>query len=385
MKICFLLRALHLGGAERQLVILAKGLSERGHDVVIALFYSGGSLEKELREAGIRIQPLHKRGRWDIIPFFFRLRRVAREERPDILHAYLPDPNIVTVLLKPLLPGVRIVWGVRCSEMESLRYDWLAGLSFKLSCWLARFADAIIMNSYAGRRYHVDMGYPGKKSVVIPNGIDTDRFQQDPEARNRVRAEWGVTEHQKLIGLVARLDPMKDHPNFLNAAALLLQREKNVRFVCVGQVGPGAAEYRDSLQDLAEKMGISKFIIWVDFCLDVSPLYSALDLLVSSSAYGEGFSNVIGEAMACGVSCVVTNVGDSAWLVGDLGEVVPPRNSVALADAIQRMLEEKPHNPARIRQRIVSQLGIGSAVTSTERVLDALVANLRSRTWGLFD
>lgn len=378
MKICFLLRALHLGGSEQQLVALVKGLRERGHDVVVALFYSDGPLEKELENDGIRIRHLDKRGRWDILPFLFRLRRIVREERPDILHAYLPDPNLMTVFLKPVFPRVRIVWGVRCSEMDFRRYDWVADLSFKLSCWLARFADAIIANSHSGRAYHVARGYPRKKSVVISNGIDTERFRPDPEARKRVRAEWGVTEDQALIGLVARLDPMKDHANFLNAAALLQQRRKDFRFVCVGRGTD--ARYRDSLQDLAGELQISKHIIWVDFCMDVSPLYCALDLLVSSSAYGEGFSNVIGEAMASGVPCVVTDVGDSAWLVGDLGEVVPPKNSIAMADAIQRMVEQKLHDPTRIRQRIVDQLSVGSLVRDTEQVLGAVLTDMTLNT-----
>ncbi|MDH4195675.1 MAG: glycosyltransferase, partial [Nitrospirota bacterium] len=336
--------------------MLAKRLRKRGHDVVVVLFYPGGPLEGKLQNAGIRIRQICKRGRWDLLPFFVRLTHAVREENPDILHAYLTDPNIVSVFLKPMLPRGKIVWGVRSSGMEIYRYGWFAGLSFKVSCWLARFADAIIANSYSGCAYHVAMGYPEKKSYVIPNGIDIDRFRPDPEMRKLVRAEWGVTEDQTLIGLVARLDPMKDHGNFLNAAALLKQRREYFRFVCVGRGVD--ARYRDSLHDLAEKLQISKYIIWVDLTMDISRIYCALDLLVSSSAYGEGISNVIGEAMASGVPCVATDVGDSSWLVGDLGEVVPRKNSIALADAIQRMAERKLHEPARIRQRIADQLSV---------------------------
>ena len=376
MKICFLLRSLNYGGAERQLVLLAKGLRERGHDVVVATFYSGGPLEKELREAGVRIRPLQKRGRWDVPVFLFRLARVLREERPDILHSYLTDQNLVAGLLKPLFPTIRIVWGVRCSMMELKQYDWLSGLSLKLSCRLARFADAIIANSHAGREHHVAMGYPSEKTVVIPNGIDTERFRPDPEARRRVRLEWNIRHHEKLVGIVARLDPQKDHSNFLSTAALLLQERKNVRFVCVGD---GPAEYRASLQELATTLGLAKYVIWVGARTDVTSVYSAIDLLVSSSSFGEGFSNVLGEAMACGVPCVVTNVGDSAWVVGDQGEVVPPKNPVALMNAIERLLNQRVHDPAQIRQRVVDQLSVNSLVTKTEHVLNALLQGPMSR------
>ena len=369
MKICFLLRSLNYGGAERQLVLLSKGLLQRGHDVVVATFYSGGPLEEELREAGVRIRPLHKQGRWDVLTFLFRLTRVVREERPDVLHGYLGDPNNVSVVLKPLFPRVRIVWGVRCSMMDSKQYDWVAGLSTKLSCRLARFADAIIANSLAGCEYHVAMGYPAEKTVVIPNGIDTERFRPDSVARTRIRSEWGVTEREKLIGLVGRLDPMKDHPIFLEASALLMKKRKDTRFVCVGG---GPDEYRTRLQTLAKSLGLEERLLWVGTREDMPYVYNALDIAVSSS-YGEGLSNVICEAMACGVPCVVTNVGDSAWVVGDQGEVVPPKNPVALMNAIENLLNQKAYDPAQIRQRVVDQLSVSSLVTKTEHMLDTLL------------
>lgn len=374
MKILFLLRSLTYGGAERQLVLLSKGLLQRGHDVAVMTFYSGGPLEQELLEAGVRIRPLHKQGRWDVLTFLFRLTRVVREERPDILHGYLGDPNNFSVLLKPLFSTVRIVWGVRSSTRDFKQYDWVSRLSIKLSCRLARFADAIIANSRAGCEYHVAMGYPAEKTVVIPNGIDTDRFRPDSVARIRIRSEWGVTEHEKLIGLVGRLDPVKDHTIFLEASALLMKKRKDTRFVCVGG---GPDEYRMRLQTLAKSLGLEKCLLWVGTREDMPYVYNALDITVSSSC-GEGLSNVICEAMACGVPCVVTNVGDSAWVVGDQGEVVPPKNPVAIMNAIERLLDHRVYDPAQIRQRVVDQLSVSSLVTDTEQLLSMCLQNSAS-------
>lgn len=367
MKICLLLRALTYGGAERQLVVLAKGLHARGHHVIVAVYYSGGPLEKDLREAGVQIRTLNKRGRWDVLNFIFQLLKMVREERPDILHCYLTD--LVTVFLKPVFPDMKVVWGIRSSNMDFREYDWLVRVCFKLSCWVSRFADAIISNSHAGREHRVAFGYPSEKTVVIPNGIDTARFYPNPSAREQIRREWGITEHEMLIGLVARLDPMKDHPSFLNGAASLVQERKDIRFVCVGD---GPVDYRLSLQGLAKTLGLSECVIWAGARSDVADIYSALDLLVSSSAYGEGFSNVLGEAMACGVSCVVTKIGDSAWVVGSSGMIVPPNDSEALAKAMRRMLAAPRPDPMMIRRRILDHFSVDALVIATEQVLLAL-------------
>jgi glycosyltransferase involved in cell wall biosynthesis len=367
LKILFLIRSLHCGGQERQLVLLSKRLCERGHDVVIAIFYSGGPLEKELQDTQVRVRALNKRGRWDLWSFLLRVVQVLREERPDVIHGYLFEPNLLTVLLKPLFPATKVVWGIRCSNLDP--DDWLDSLSFKLNCWLSRFPDAIIANSYAGREYHLSVGYPADKMVVIHNGIDTERFRPDSNARSQTRSEWGVAGHEKLIGLVGRLDRMKDHPIFLEAAALVANTRKDTRFVCVGG-GPG--EYQKKLEILTKRLGLEERLLWVGAREDMPAVYNALDLAVSSS-YGEGLSNVIGEAMACGVPCVVTNVGDSAWLVGDAGEVVPPKDPVALEKAINRSLDRPRCGKTQIRQRILDQLTEDYLVHSTEQTLRRLL------------
>jgi glycosyltransferase involved in cell wall biosynthesis len=371
VKIFFLVRALNRGGAERQLTLLSKGLCERGHDVVVAVFYSGGPFEEELRDTKVRIRPLNKWGRWDVFGFLLRLIQVVREERPHVLHGYLWDPNLLTVIMKPLFPKIKIVWGIRSSTRDFNDEGWLDFVIIKLNSWLSRLPDVIIANSQVGRDDYLAQGYPGDKMVVIPNGVDTARFDRDPEARRRIRCEWGVTEQDHVVGVVGRLSPIKDHPNFLKAAALLVNERKHVRFICVGN---GSAKYRRTLQVLAEDLGLGEALIWNEAREDMSAVYNALDIVVSSS-YSEGLSNVIGEAMACGVPCVVTNVGDSAWVVGDTGEVVPPKDPIALKNAIERLLDQKAYSPDQIRQGIVDRLSVSNLVVNTERTLNALVTD----------
>ncbi|MFO0700472.1 MAG: glycosyltransferase [Nitrospira sp.] len=363
MKICFLVPRLTYGGSERQMVVLAKGLHARGHDVVVVGYYSGGPLQKDLRDAGIRIRSTNKCGRWDVRNFLFRLIKIMREERPDILYCALTE--LVAMILKRVFPRTKVVWTIRASNLDLRNYDWLTRVYFKLECRLSRFADAIISNSHAGRDYHLALGYPAERTVVIPNGIDTEWFRPDLGARHHVRSEWGIQDHEQVIGIVGRLDPVKDHPTFLHAASLLALKRKHLRFVCMGE---GPATYRESLHQLTRSLKLTEHVIWLNGRSDMPNVYNALDLLVSSSI-SEGLSNVIAEALACGIPCVVTNVGDSAWVVGSSGMIVPPKDPEVLADAMSRMVAAPKPDPTTIRRRILEHLSADALVIATEQAL----------------
>lgn len=356
LKIAFLIRDLNYGGAQRQLVTLVKALAQQGFDTTILCFYPDGPLEKNLKDSQVKIISLDKRGRWDFFSFFLRLIHHLKEIRPNVLHGYLSESNLMTIFTKPFFPSIRIIWGVRVSDVNLIYSDWLSRVNFQWECFFSSFADLIIVNSKAGRDYHIAHRFPADKMVVIPNGIDTERFKPDREARVKLRSQWGILEETILIGLVGRLAPMKDHPTFLRAATLLCKDRQDVSFVCVGT---GPEDYTQELYHLAEQLGISEKVIWAGSRADMAVVYNALDILSSSSAYGEGFANVIGEAMACGVPCVVTDVGDSAWIVENTGIVVPPQNPEALAKGWSLVIEQQQYKDAvlklRIRSRIVSE------------------------------
>ena len=372
MRIAFLIHSLGIGGAERQLTVLSKGLHDRGHDVVVIVFYSGGPLESELIAAGVRIRSLNKRGRWDVHAIGGRLLRFVRQENPDLLYAFDGTPNLAGLLPRLLLQNLKVVWGIRCSDMDWAHYDGASRFISALMARMAGFAHALIANSNAGMRHYASQGYPREKMVVIPNGVDTLRFRPDQALRSRVRAEWGVAEHEVLIGLVARLDPMKDHVTFVHSAARIAKQRSGVRFVCVGD---GPAALKNSLKLLTEELGLGDLFLWVGARIDMPAVQNALDVAVSSSAYGEGISNAISEAMACGTPCVVTNVGDSSWIVGPIGEVVPPKNPEALSVAILSVLDQRPYDYGLIRQRIIDHMSITTLLTRTESVLNAVLQN----------
>ena len=370
VQLLFLIRSLNYGGAERQLVALAKGLWPRDQSLAIATFYSSGPLRKDLESAGVPVISLEKRSRWSTIRFFWRLIRLVRTSQPQILHGYLGTANILTVLLKPFCPETKIVWGVRASNMDLSRYGWLDRLLYWIECRLSRFADAIIVNSHAGLEYAVHHGFPRPKMVVIHNGIDVERFRPDEEARRWLREAWGVTGDLFLIGLVGRIDPMKGHETFLRAALDLSTERKNVRFVCIGD---GSETYRKTLLVLGEQLGLTHVVIWLPTSDRAESIYNAFDIATSAS-HGEGFSNVIAEAMACGIPCVVTDVGDSKWIVGDTGFVVESSDPKALASAWRKMLDmggtERGTQGQRARERVAKYFSLDRMIDETSRVLE---------------
>ncbi|HEV2915762.1 MAG TPA: glycosyltransferase [Pyrinomonadaceae bacterium] len=355
ISIAFLIRSLDYGGAERYLLTLAHVLGTKGFSVTILYFYPGGGLENEFKASGARMICLDKAGRWDLLRFGWRLVRHLRAIRPRILHGFLVEPNLLAVFLKPLLRGTRIILGVRASRVYFENYDRFTRLSFRLQCLFSRFADLIIFNSDAGRAYHISEGFPARKSLVIYNGIDTEHFKPERESGRSVRARFGVPPDARLIGHVGRLDPMKDHPTFLRAASLLCHERDDVYFLCVGG---GPEGYREELRRLAAELGIAEKVIWTGALSGMPAVYNALDLLASSS-YSEGFPNVVGEAMACGVPCVVTDVGDSALIVADTGIVVEPKDAAALCAGLISCLERNPDEAGlRARARILENFSV---------------------------
>jgi glycosyltransferase involved in cell wall biosynthesis len=310
-----------------------------------------------------------KRGRGDFAGFLWRLIRVLRELRPGVVYSFLDVPNILAAVFAPLIGRPRLVWSVRAAGMDMARYDWLSRLAARLEARCSRLAEIVVANSHAGAAWAADRGFPALRLCVIENGIDTRHFLYDASKGAALRASLDVAPDEKLIGLVGRLDVMKDHRGFLRAAALVCAQRSGIRFACVGE---GPADYLNELKSFAAQQGIGDRVHWLGVRPDMPAVYSALDVLCSSSAFGEGFSNVIGEAMACGTPCVVTDVGDSARIVAELGEAVAPGDPMALAQALLRMLdrcEAEQDLPVRVRQRVESEFSLQSMVVRTDRIL----------------
>lgn len=379
MRVLFVIRSLNTGGgAERQLGHLARGLTARGHGVAIAVMYPGGTLEQELEERhGIPILRLAKRSRWDTVTFAYRSISLARAFNPDIVHGYMSGANELALFLGAALRRPT-VWGIRVSDQDFGDYTRFRELVFQLGIPLSRFPALIIANSNKGREFHLAKGFPAARFEVVPNGIDLARF-----TRNALRgAEWRV-QHQveastQLIVLPARFEPMKDHRTFIEAARLTAAAREDVRFLALGR---GSETQRGALDVLVRECGVADRVSFQPDESRVEDLYNAADIVTLTSAFGEGFPNVLGEAMSCARMCVSTDAGDAKVVIGDAGRIVPVRSPDALSKAWLELLALTPAHRAdlerRARSRIEENFGTELLIDVTLRHFEAALARSR--------
>jgi glycosyltransferase involved in cell wall biosynthesis len=365
MRVLLLMRSLDIGGAQRQMVTLAHGLRERGVDVSVLTFYPGGALRAELDAAGVPNCDLGKAGRWDVLPFLWRFARHLHGSRPSVLYSFLPVANLLALLARLFLPGTRVVWGIRASGIDFRCYDRLARLVDGLERSLARYCARVVFNSRAGLAHARQRGMFVGHAEVIGNGIDTGRFRFDPAARARWRASWRIGEDDFVVGVVARIDPMKGHALLLDALA----SSRGALVVCVGDGEPGLVQ---ALRARACELGVDERVRWLAATPDIAGLYSAFDLVCLPSL-SEGFPNVVAEAMSCERVCVVTDVGDAALLVGDSGLVVPAGDAAALAGRIRDVAGMTADRRAGLgrfaRQRVEDRFSVAAMVEHSARVL----------------
>jgi glycosyltransferase involved in cell wall biosynthesis len=245
----------------------------------------------------------------------------------------------------------------------------------KLGAPISKFAKQVLYVSKISKTQHEALGYEAGNGYVIPNGIDTSLFTPSLESRLSVRQELGLQSRYFLIGSICRYHPMKDHANFIKAAALLLKNYPDTHFMMAGSQVDAANK---TLNQLIEELGIAARIHLLGERSDMPRLMAALDIMTSASAYGEAFPLVLGEAMSSGVPCIVTDVGDSGWIVGNTGWVVPPKNPEALAEAWQEAIELGSQGREKLgkaaRTRIIQSFSLDAVVSEYEALYESVIA-----------
>jgi glycosyltransferase involved in cell wall biosynthesis/SAM-dependent methyltransferase len=367
-----LITGLEAGGAERMLTRLASGSDRDRFASLVVSMTAGGAMAGILTRTGIRVETLEMpRGLLDPRGIV-RLLRILRKWRPHVLQTWLYHADLLGLCARLLSHAPRLLWNIRCTESVGS-----AALRRILSSCSA-LPDGVVVNSVAGQQFHQQrLGYHPKRWEYIPNGFDTRELRPDEGARHRLRGELGIAETATVIGMAARHHPMKDHTNFLAAAARLAERRADVVFVLAGS---GITSDNRAIAAAIGGHGLTRHMRLLGERTDMTTVYPAFDIATLSSAFGEGCPNALGEAMACGVPCVATDSGDSAQLLGDTGLVVPPRDPAALSAAWERfadMPSDERRGYGRIaRERIVRNYGIDVIIRRYEALYAEIVAEV---------
>lgn len=332
VKILHVITGLATGGAEKQLLHLAIELKRKGFDQTIVSLIDLGATGQLMRDAGLDVRALRMAIGPSVFIAFARLVAIIKSVRPDILQTWLYHADVVGLLAARITGVPRLAWNLRCSNMDLGHYRYTTRAVLRSLIPLSTYPDLVICNSEAGRHWHETLGYRPKRWAHIPNGIDEREFSSDAAKRATFRRVIGVADDLPLFGMVARVDPMKDHDNFLAAIEIVARADPHAHFVFVGS-GTDNKRWRRRAQSTLPGR-IHCLGPWTD----ISTVMNGLDALVLPSAFGEGFSNVIGEAMSCGKLCIATDVGDAGLLVGETGWIVPPRDPESLASAMLAFL-----------------------------------------------
>lgn len=377
LRVLYVINSFAFGGAETMLCNLLLRCDRDRFEPHVAALIDDMRVAGPILRAGIPVATMGMRPGVPDPLGVARLARHIRRVKPDVIQTWMDHSNLIgAVAARAAGTRAPLVWGIHHSRHVPGVTKRSTLLTVRACAALSRRSPAkVVCCSQQGRTLYAQWGFAPEKLVVIPNGFDLNSFRPDPVARAEFRREIGVAEDAPLVGLVARYDPLKDHATFLRSAAALSLRRPDARFVLCGDKvdwdnGPLSARVRSlGLEARAHLLGPRR---------DVPRIHAALDVATSSSI-SEAFPLAVGEAMACGVPCVATDVGDSALMIGRTGRIVPPGDPAALAAACGELLEMAPVERQALglaaRQRVVERYELGSVA----RRYDALYERLATQ------
>jgi glycosyltransferase involved in cell wall biosynthesis len=370
-RVLFVINTLQTGGAERQLAELVTRMDAGRFAVTVATFYRGGAFWDYIeRHSTVALCCLEKRGRWDLIGFTARLLQLARTFRPHAIVGLVGGQLFVLPVGR--LVGASVVWSIRHANMEIRQDPPISRLYTRLCALLSPIVDVILYNSHAGQTTHRQIGFRPPRQELIFNGIDTDTFRPDPLARATTRAEWRVSAHHVLVGVVGRAHPVKDLQLFFRAFAQVAERHPRTIAIHVGKADGYEGQ---ALRNLVADLGIAERVTWAGPRADMPNVYNAFDVLASSSR-DEAFPNAIAEAMSCGVPVVATDAGDSAALLGSHGSLVPRHDVNCFADGLNELValwpRERRQLGAAARRHVVDNFAVDLMVSRMQSLLEAV-------------
>ena len=379
MKILHIISGLNTGGAEMMLHKIIQSIDRaRFHSCVVSL-KDTGTIGKRIEKEGFKVYSLRTNPLTPIPWVLIKLINIVLKEKPDIIHGWMYHGNIAAFIASLFSKKKNVIWNIRHSLHTKGKEKYLTWLVIRIGAKLSVKISTILYNSNISLKQHTAIGYETNYAEVIGNGFDSEIFKPNKKVRKKFRDSLGIANTEVLIGHVSRNHPMKDHATFLTAAEILVKKINNVRFILAGKNIDFKNKY---LVNILNSKGLEGKVLMVGESGNIQDFMASLDLFCLSSAWGEAFPNVLGEAMSCGVPCVATDVGDSRFIVGQAGRIVPARKPYKMAFAMEELIklddDQKILMGEMARQMIIENHSIKMVSSKYEKIYDRLMMSQES-------
>ena len=371
LTIVHVIPSLRVGGAETMLSnILDRNV---GNNHVVICFITMGSIGERLQDKGFQIHVLGVKGIFSFPGAFIRLVKAIKKYNPDIVQTWMYHSNLIGGLAARLSGNKNVVWGIRTTDAIGVKSSKVSKFIRLLNAWASHWLPSnIICVAEAARESHIKAGYSPLKISIIPNGFDIERLRIDPIVRENYRISNGVESSDLVLGSLGRFHVEKDHHTFIIACDILLREYKQLRILLVGR---GLDKNNLQLLEWINATGSPDRFILMGETADVVPCLSAMDIFCLHSR-NEGFPNVLGEAMAMGLPCVATNVGDSSVLMGESDFLVDKEDPEALANGIMRMIEVGQSNRLQLGKKGARRIKSEFPIDHVVKMFDNLYLSL---------
>jgi glycosyltransferase involved in cell wall biosynthesis len=360
IHVLHVITGLNTGGAERMLEKVVTCDARSCTDVVVSLL-DHGPVGRRLIDRGIEVHALGLARGGVSLTALWQLLKILRRTRPQVVQGWMYHGNLAATIAVTLslLRNVKVHWGIRQTLYALDKEKSGTRAVIRLLARFSKRPDSIHYNSHKSRQQHELVGFHGSRGVIIPNGFDVDSYKRDDDDIGAARQKLGIERTAFVIGMIARDHPMKDHQNFLEAAARFVRAGGDAEFLLAGW---GIDADNHSLTSAIAALGLESRTHLLGELAEPAEAYRVMDVLALTSAWGEAFPNVLGEAMSFGIPCVTTDVGDSAYIVEHGGLVVPVRDPDALARAFRDLqsmgVDGRRRLGAMARARVVQNFSI---------------------------
>lgn len=375
MKVLHLINGLCAAGAEVMLFNLARKLKERGVEQSLVTLMPGGGLEERFIAEGLEPRDVGMKQGVPSVGALLRLRSEIRTSGADVVLAWLYHSCWAASLAAP--SGVPVVWGIHHTLTKLSEEKRLTRLLIQGGTWLSRRVAGYVYVSQLSADQHFEVGYPRTNAAVIPNGFDLEGLSPSEKIRHDVRRELGVVESATVFGSAARYHPNKNHVGLVEAFGAVAQEREDAVLLLAGR---GVDSANRELAEAVAASGAASRIRLLGERTDMARLMNGMDFYVSASRWSESFPLVLGEAMATKVPCIATDLGDCAYIVGDIGRVIeadrPEALKNALAWALNLGVDDRKRLGELARRRVGEKFGLDPVA---DRYIEVLKGVTRPR------